>query len=107
MVRSSFFIFIVVFCCVLFVSSFVASELAHPLEPVLEDVAELWALAPESVHGAAAAAHGCVACAELVHLFLYVGEGGVLGEDALFELVVHVVSPFAYGEAYDVGERLV
>ena len=82
-------------------------ELTHPLEPVLEDIAELWSLTPESVHGAAAAAHGCVACAELVHLLAYVGEGGVLGEDAVFKLVVYVVAPFAYGEAHDVGEGLV
>ena len=76
------------------------------MEPVLEDIAELWSLTPESVHGAAAAAHGCVACAELVHLLAYVGEGGVLGEDAVFKLVVYVVAPFAYGEAHDVGEGL-
>ena len=106
MVRSSFFIFIVVFWCLCLFRRFL-SELAHPLEPVLEDIAGVRALAPESIHGAAAAAHGCVACAELVHLFLYVGECGVLREDALFELVVHVVSPLAYGEAYDVGEGLV
>ena len=70
----------------------------------MEDIAELWALAPESVHGAAAAAHGCVACAELVHLLAYVGEGwdskwlGTTDVSAFNTAVIEVESVIGHGK---------